>query len=72
MYEEIKSTFPPLKDQDDFIKVVLEIRQTFSADKIPFKITIGESHIGNIDNYLNEQKRLRTKKAPIKRRFKGK
>lgn len=52
MYEDIKKKIPLLEDQDEMIGFILNVRETFNAKDVPFKVVVGQSHVGNIDKYL--------------------
>lgn len=54
MFEDIKKNIPILENQDELIKVVLQVRETFNAKDVPFKITVGNQSVGNVDKYLDK------------------
>ena len=57
MFEDIKKKIPLLENQDEMIGFILDVREAFNAKDIPFKVTIGKNHVGNIDKYLDNLKR---------------
>lgn len=51
-FEDIKKKIPILENQDEMIGFILQVREAFDAKDIPFKVTVGQNHVGNIDKYL--------------------
>ena len=56
----IVNTFPALAAHTDMVEFILDIREAFNLEKVPFEVRVGNWSSGSLDKYYTEVERQRT------------
>ena len=65
---QILTGFPVLVGHEEMIKFVLDIRETFSLEKVPFEIKVGTWSSGSLDKYYASVEAKRAEERLKKKR----
>jgi hypothetical protein len=69
--KHIINKYPQLTGKEDFIQVVLDIREAFKLGKVPFSISVGDWCSGSLEKYYKGLRLDKEKFRKKKKRRRG-